>query len=58
MAIAHNMLVLGYHRLLAGTCAAEAYDDRLQARPEGRHHNCAGKALERLGYCGTVGRRG
>jgi hypothetical protein len=50
MAVAHKMLVMGYHLLLEGTCDEEARYDRLHARREERQQKRAVKALERLGY--------
>ena len=50
MAVAHKILVIGYHLLLEGTCYEEARYDRLQARQEERQQKRAVKALERLGY--------
>jgi transposase len=56
MAVAHKMLVLGYHLLLEGTCYEEARYDRLQDRQEERQQKRAVKALERLGYRVTLER--
>jgi transposase len=50
MAVAHKILVIGYHLLLQGTCYEEARYDRLQARQEERQQQRAVKALEQLGY--------
>jgi transposase len=54
MAVAHEILVMGYHLLLEGTCDEEARDDRLQSRQEERQQKRAVKALERLGYRVTL----
>jgi transposase len=56
MAVAHTMLVMGYHLLLEGTCDEEARYDRLQIQPEERQQKHAVKALERLGYRVTLER--
>ena len=50
MAVAHKILVIGYHLLLEGTCDEEERYDRLQSRQEERQQKRAVKALERLGY--------
>jgi transposase len=50
MAVAHNILVIGYHLPLEGTCSEEARDDRLQDRQEEHQQTRAVKTLERLGY--------
>ena len=50
MAVAHKILVIGYHLLLAGTFYEEERYDRLQAIQEERQQKRAVKALERLGY--------
>jgi transposase len=49
MAVAHKILVMGYHLLLEGTCDEEERYDRLQSRQEARQQKRAVKALERLG---------
>jgi transposase len=56
MAVAHKILVIAYHLLLAGTCDEEARYDRLQDRPEERQQKRAVKALERLGFRVTLER--
>jgi transposase len=56
MAVAHKILVIGYHLLLEGTCYEEARYDHLQARQEERQQKRAVKALERLGYRVTLER--
>jgi transposase len=56
MAVAHKILVIGYHLLLEGTCDEEARYDRLQDRQEERQQKRAVKALERLGYRVTLER--
>jgi transposase len=56
MAVAHKILVIGYHLLLEGTCYEEARYDRLQSRQEERQQKRAVKALERLGYRVTLER--
>jgi hypothetical protein len=58
MAVAHKILVIGYHLLLEGTIYEEARDDRLQARQEEGQQNRAVKALDRLGYRVTLERLG
>jgi hypothetical protein len=50
MAVAHKMLVIGYHLFLEGTFYEEERYGRLQARQEERQQKRAVKALERLGY--------
>jgi transposase len=56
MAVAHKILVIGYHLLLEGTFYEEERYDRLQARQEERQQKRAVKALERLGYRVTLER--
>jgi transposase len=56
MAVAHKILVIGYHLLLEGTFYEEARYDHLQARQEERQQKRAVKALERLGYRVTLER--
>jgi transposase len=56
MAVAHKILVIGYHLLLEGMCYEEARYDRLQDRQEERQQKRAVKALERLGYRVTLER--
>ncbi len=55
-AVAHKILVIGYHLLLEGTCSAEERYDRLQSQQEERQQKRAVKALERLGYRVTLER--
>jgi hypothetical protein len=50
MAVAHKILVIGYHLLLEGACDEEERYARLQSRQEERPQKHAVKALERLGY--------
>jgi hypothetical protein len=56
MAVAHKILVIGYHFLLEGTCDEEARYDRLQSRQEEHQQKRAVKTLERLGYRVTLER--
>jgi hypothetical protein len=56
MAVAHKILVIGYHLLLEGTCYEEERYDRLQSRQEERQQKRAVKALARLGYRITLER--
>ena len=56
LAIAHNILVIVYHLLAAGTCYEEARYDQWNPRQEARERHRAIKALERLGYTVTVER--
>ena len=56
MAVAHKILVIGYHLLVEGTCDEEERYDHLQARQEERQQKRAVKALERLGYRVTLER--
>ena len=56
LAIAHKILVIVYHLLAEGTCDEEAWYDQWNPRQEARERHRAIKALERLGYTGTVER--
>jgi transposase len=58
MAVAHKILVIGYHLLLEGTFYEEARYDHLQARQKERQQKRAVKTLERLGYRVTLERMG
>jgi len=49
MAVAHKILMMGYHLVLEGTCDEEERYDRLPSRQEARPQKRAVKALERLG---------
>ena len=54
VAIAHKILVIGYHLLLEGTWYDETRYDRLAPKQEARERQRAVKALERLGYTVTL----
>ena len=56
LAIAHKILVIGYHLLATGSCYEEARYAHCHPKQEARERQRALKALERLGYTVTVER--
>jgi transposase len=56
LAIAHNILVLVYHRLATGSGYEETRYDQWNPRQEARERQRALKALARLGYTVTIER--